>query len=523
MMHLPLGPQPHPSTHAGTIGPHPPSATDAADRRRLIALMCGVKIPVDQNALRSLSSAAAASHGAFLIGITVPSDRILYAVPRLPVPLGSPPHAWHAEHARAILNMLPGGLTIVGIFTTGRDADRVEEAHHNLLLPGQSIVLYPGSNNAAVPLAKKIQHEAGDTVAWKSVELRSTPSLSNRCVVLRGTLHFPRDSLFISTAAVDVDHSVHSAQAIARRLIIAITPKSVSGQKDEEEEQAGPILVVRENDGRVIADTLGYEKISASSGKALKGSKKKTSSAQPEKPILQQDVDVFVPFTGATNLDYFPKGSSQDDDDDIDPVEAKLWRLSGSLATVAVVSHKATLGDALRAMRDDAVRSLKARLDLFHETRLAENIKKIQHPPYKLPTRILAFQSAGSLPVVDYLAKDETIDDDVACRLVDVLSWTESQLDRSKLDSVESEAEMIVEETRDEKRGYDNKRDGTKRKETRDEETRDVAPSPEPITLNKQDSGEADEPIEELSQILVYGVSSVVILAIIAIIIRQIM
>lgn len=481
--------------------------------------MGGVKISIDQYALRSLSPAAGASHGAFLIGTTVPTDCILYTVPRLPVPPDTPPHAWHAEHARAILTMLPGGLAIVGVFTPGSDARHVEDVQHHLLLPGQSIVLYPRSNNADVPLAKKVQQGAQGTAALKSAELRSTPSLSNQCVVLRGTLHFPRDSLFISTAAADLDHSVHSAQAIARRLIIAIMPTPASAQKDEEEEQADQILVVREDDGRVIADTLGYEKTPASTGKVYKSGKKKTSPPQPEKPVLQQNVDVFVPFTGAPNLGFAAKGSNQYDGDDVDedPVEAKLWRLSGSLATIAVVSRKATLGDALRAMRDDAIRSLKARLDLFHETRLNENIKKIQQPPYVLPTRIMALQSIGSLPVVDYLAKDETIDDDVACRLVDVLSWTEPQLDASKLDYVESEAKMIVEETRDEgKRGEGKRGEGKQY-----EEKRDVPSSPDPVTLNKEDSDDADEPVEELPQILVYGVSLAVILAFIAIVVRQ--
>jgi Odorant response abnormal 4-like len=102
-------------------------------------------------------------------------------------------------------------------------------------------------------------------------------------------------------------------------------------------------------------------------------------------------------------------------------------RVCGAVEVCAVVRGDATLGEVLRAVREDVMRSLTVRRELLRELEEEEGEEgdagRAAGTSYALPARVLCEPSDTGLPLSEYLLEGESVADDVVPRLRELLSW----------------------------------------------------------------------------------------------------
>lgn len=122
-------------------------------------------------------------------------------------------------------------------------------------------------------------------------------------------------------------------------------------------------------------------------------------------------------------------------------VQSKVC-VKGGMHVEAVVTSESTVGEVLNVLRDDLRRSVQTRLQLLHEMEADDEIATRQSSQGKaIPVRVLA-RAQGRLPMTEYLAEGESLDQDVQSRFVEVLSWTDEDIEQYELVQTEHFADV---------------------------------------------------------------------------------
>ncbi|KAI0563169.1 plectin [Gracilaria domingensis] len=187
---------------------------------------------------------------------------------------------------------------------------------------------------------------------------------------------------------------------------------------------------------------------------------------------------------------------------------SRSMQLSGCMHFEAVVMQDASIGTVLRAVRHDLYNSIRARLLLLHEADEEEQIEPDEHQTASspapasraLPCRVMAapLQSAPpSVPYCDYLVSGETVQDDVSDRIAEVLSWDHTHLKNVCIEAVEQPPTL----------------DTAVKSVTFDDAPQEDDPSP----MMELDAAESAP-----SAVLTTGIIAAVVIAVIAIILKEI-
>lgn len=188
------------------------------------------------------------------------------------------------------------------------------------------------------------------------------------------------------------------------------------------------VVVTSRDDDTVFADAMGWQL-------NLVGNKKNVTF-QSRQPV---NAELLFPL-GGDDLSAKP---SKDDTD-------KVVRLSGTMFVQAVVMQDCTLGDLLEAVRSDMLSSLKVRLQLLAEIDEDNEEDEIEHDTpalymrpgcRALPARVLATPinetPTACLPMSEYILAEETVDDDVTSRFMEILPWNQNSLEQYKIEQKE--------------------------------------------------------------------------------------
>lgn len=104
-----------------------------------------------------------------------------------------------------------------------------------------------------------------------------------------------------------------------------------------------------------------------------------------------------------------------------------MGMLSGSIAVCVVLRSNATVGEALKAARDDAHSSLLYRAKLLEEVDAAVSGDDISS--CSLPSKIIALpKDSSKIPFTDYILEDENVDDDSTPRMAEIFSWSDDEI-----------------------------------------------------------------------------------------------
>lgn len=348
----------------------------------------------------TLASQLASLPPGLLIGTAYPL-RLLshYATP--PAPQAVPFVHWASEHARLVVPMCPGGLRPLAAYTPSSSPTDMRNAALIARAMSATLVVSIGSGNR--PIAKTTA-KYGD-IDLRSTDLRSVKSLITSTVTIKTVLHVP-------TVMASSD------KGCEERLLSLLEASAVSICRT---------LVVDLGDERLLADMLAWKP-----SPTPKGKKKAVATPGAQTPI---QAEVLLPVG---------EPSPQEGDHRVHSRGTPVC-MSGAMYINAVVMQEATLGNALAALREDACRSVRARLQLLRE--VEEDGEGVHRTMCMLPVRVVAQPKSGShlLPMSEYVLEGESVKDDVTSRLVEVLSWTETELKAYRL--VEVECIAVVEPT----------------------------------------------------------------------------
>lgn len=380
--------------------------------------MVGIKVQIDSHLCNPLPT-----EPAFLIGTTEPA-RILCLVPQLPAPPDTSALVWTSEHARLISAMCVGGINVLGLYVpsgnTGTTATDVEVAAalarrifvrlsimraNSLVGP---LVLCKGVKGK--PAVKLIPTEASESP--RQADLRITQGLSDNIIILRGhvtlqgiTTGFVQEGVDLETACIEYTNKL---------TLHAIIDVSGAGKQS--------VIIDSEDDDRSLSSLMGWPSSSTS--------KKKPDANVP--PL--QDINVLFPSTlfSSRPLTLFNKDSMGS--------MKKSVALHGLISVFAVVLRDTAAGEALRNVRSDMSRSLRARVDIAHEmddSELQNSSAKGRSP---LPIRVVAWPSeimtCSKLPMTDYLIDSSSLEE-VKSHFAEILSWSKDDLSLAHFEQTE--------------------------------------------------------------------------------------
>lgn len=119
-------------------------------------------------------------------------------------------------------------------------------------------------------------------------------------------------------------------------------------------------------------------------------------------------------------------------------------RVRGGMHVEAVVMPDSKVSEVLRVVRDDLERSVRTRMQLLREMEEGDEIEAQESVRSKaVPVRVVA-RAQGRLPMTDYLTEGESLDEDVQGRFVEVLSWTDEEIEQYNLILTERFAEVTI-------------------------------------------------------------------------------
>lgn len=119
-------------------------------------------------------------------------------------------------------------------------------------------------------------------------------------------------------------------------------------------------------------------------------------------------------------------------------------RVRGGLHVEAIVTPDSTVGGVLKVVRDDLERSVRTRMQLLREMEEGDEIAAQESVRSKVvPVRVVA-RAQGGLPMTDYLTEGESLDEDVQGRFVEVLSWTDEEIERYNLIQTEHFVDVAI-------------------------------------------------------------------------------
>lgn len=292
--------------------------------------------------------------------------------------------------------MCPGGVRPLAMYTPSSSQSNLRNAA--LVARSVSAALVVSISSAGRVVAKKISEHSD--VDLRSADLRQVHSLVLSTVAIRTELHIPKLLL--------------PSETLCEEIVVSLIQGSVLSIDNT--------LVVDTDDQRLLADAVGWELLLVEKGK------KKRPKPVAKAPILSQLL--------------LPLGSSSPENDDHVMHRAEMpVRISGSMYAEAIVMQESTLGNALTALREDACRSLRTRLQLLRES---EDDERYRQAMSIMPARVVARPKTGSrlIPMTEHILEGETIENDVLSRFVEVLSWSETELGGYEILQVENFADV---------------------------------------------------------------------------------
>ncbi|XP_065829888.1 protein odr-4 homolog isoform X2 [Oscarella lobularis] len=288
---------------------------------------------------------------------------------------------WAIEHAKQVMRMLPGGLTVVGVYVVAApDAARAFQAQLRQLV-----------FNTCRACDRAYELKVGCEMTEEKISDRIVLQI---CSSTRKNTCRTLDISDQKSTARPAELKIQSFLSKWHRLFCSfyVDNQSIALEKD----------VLKGNVGALYGN-LRQRLESLSNSLFLFDGERKSSDDLIEKSghhkgkgteKKEHEVNFFLPQT-------FTETSFKS-------VEASfLVHLQGSIHGCAYVHNKATIGEAVQALREDLTRSLLARCQLLVED-VRDGGTRLAGGRHGFPRRIFAPLCQGFLSACDYAFRDES-------------------------------------------------------------------------------------------------------------------
>ncbi|XP_045605361.1 protein odr-4 homolog [Procambarus clarkii] len=326
----------------------------------------------------------------------IPSSKTGQAKPKYPDSIAKVVDTNVSQHTRQVVRMLPGGLDIIGIYVVTPQAEFSSSVSQSKLRSVLTVTHKTASrillDTAEIRTEKIIIHVCTQTfkVMCKTVDVcPSAPSLQSNAELKfqRGGIKWQQLSFSYNINLnfwLPKDNSSHS---LYKTILTLIKPWANNVKES---------LILIDSELPNDEDPLDS---SADEKPKKKGSSRGMMELAPPKVFKAEILDSGSPVASTRGLTE----------------SSGCVRLSGTLAGLAFVHSKATVGEARSAVLVDLVRSVMARWEMHCDSLIEEPPSHLTGPIIHEPPRRV-FLEGGGLPVslCDYLFPGDTCAD--ACQ-----------------------------------------------------------------------------------------------------------
>lgn len=406
-----------------------------------------------------------------LIGTNDPV-RIHSFVPVPSCPQNSSITAWTSEHANTVRAMCPGGLTIIGIcIGTSSNSDnqtltRAARLARRVTTDDPSvnvaIILVRSENDRFSARTVTTQDVLGDSLKVGDVHMFVATPL----IELHASVSFQGNSVSIDKSSSDKEIELavvtHVEKLIDQAVISILSGegKDVAFITDETDSQAfSSVSGMTSNSG------LGMVSRRKGKSKAKRSAEKKKESEGTNLRSTQVvSIQMHLPF--GLHRSHLDNEESYEDAFGITQCtlaeqHSTTVSMTGRLAIRGAVFEDATTGEALRAVRQDVSRSLRARLRAkYDDDDGSENgegdsegkcLARDDEVCLEMPVRIIGHTVSGDkirrFSVTEYIARGESVSD-VHRRVTEILSWTHTDIQKSLFVPIEEHHAVISKKAR---------------------------------------------------------------------------
>jgi len=302
---------------------------------------------------------------------------------------------WVAVHCRQVLCMLPGGLGVLGIFVVA-PPDAMKLAHnklpqvlaavhktvhqfHSQTLPIDEIS--EGILLQICSLTKKLtcrSYDLADSKAgakpadWKIQNNQETWIQLETKMVFNVDFAIPKEKMS-STLMKQIQNGLMPSYQNLRNAVATIDSSFVDG------------------------DALMETYFGGTGGSTKKKGKKQQPTNQEK---MKLDVELYTTLLSNANIQG-PKVENC----------CATMSLRGTMSGRAFVHPKMTADTAVKAIKQDILRSIKSRIEMLCEEMLQTEEEQDEHILYEMPVRVFCNLSESTLSFCDYMLQDEGIDD----------------------------------------------------------------------------------------------------------------
>ncbi|XP_043472085.1 protein odr-4 homolog [Leptopilina heterotoma] len=299
------------------------------------------------------------------------------------------PGSWVADHAKHVTRMLPGGMWVLGIFTVGPEDVFTTNASVEKL---KAILSSVEKNLIANPHLYGNHEEESLLLHFNSLTKKYICKSMDAKNFLK-----PVDWKFQSNSTFTKWHHLETLVDFDRVFPISRlkTPNPLKKQLQdilsETTNMINSSLVVIE--GELRSDDAAVETIGKQLSKEKKTEKESSGDNESEKKILQ--VGIYIPCQKNFDMQTIECTGSM--------------RLVGQLVSRTFVHQKATIEEAVNAVKQDILRSLASRLEMHWDSLIEEEDGSPEetitlHEP---PRRVLIQLPRNKVSLSDYLFPGE--------------------------------------------------------------------------------------------------------------------
>ncbi|CAH1787225.1 unnamed protein product [Owenia fusiformis] len=315
---------------------------------------------------------------------------------------------WIAMHAKQVLRMLPGGLDILGVFALGT-SDMLKSAQAKLR---QTVFAV----HRAVCKSQQVLTTDSQSTDRVILHICSTTRKSTcRTIDVADNKSTLKPAEWKLQAFLDRWHVLHTK--VGLNLNIPVQKNSTQNINKQLQSGIKPFCTGIWS----CMGTIGNQILDTSSA---------LDTSSPPKKTKQKSSQVSTERS-SFNVGLLLKHRKSADKPGITRTECgAMMSLRGTMTCRGYVHNKATVGEALQAVKTDVLRSLAARCELLAEE--VGQTEEDQDPKvlYETPRRVFSKELDHSLSYCDYVFPDET-SQDILERFSELLdtNMTEEQLD----------------------------------------------------------------------------------------------
>lgn len=307
------------------------------------------------------------------------------------------------SHVKQVCNMLPGGLSVIGIFVCA-PSDGIQQAQMKL-----KQLLYCVHKEVERSRCLLQPHENAVTERYLLQICHTSRKLTCRTFDAADNKSGARPAEWKYQSSLDRWHQItttlscdFSFEIPVKDMDTTLTKQIKNGLSPLCSSVQNAVTLVDEKFKRG-SELLDPSSGQPSSGGGKKGKKQRAAMYMMEQASVNHTAEMYIEMPCPQ-----PGGKSPC----ITDCGAKML-LRGSIHGRAFVNAKATIEDATKALKDDIIRSLYSRCQLLCEDLLQAEEEQDTRVLYEMPVRVFASLPGSFVCLCDYMFQDEASQDSI--------------------------------------------------------------------------------------------------------------